>query len=435
MALSKLLQKIMDFLGSIFAQKKVAEVGFGAAVELISKELAAEENALCESASMKFSEVKHLVSNLSKNAAALESQKIDLQEGNKAYRQIVATSQKNLARQLKGLSQKLLPPSVATPASISEYAPRALESISGLMPYWKNIALARLILKEEVKEIGVNLKELEGILRELHEKSSSGKIAELRSLKAIAEKISSFESEKSAMEKAVAGAEKSVSASQQAFSSLQVSLASKQGSPEAKELAAVGEKKALLETRKKEIVSRMNSELAPLEKVLKRLSSLSDSALSPRESEVLGLLLEKPEGAIISDPKGEVAKSLLSKAKAMVESGSISLKDSEKEKRLEALASLALKDFFSEYFWEMNKCQSELGQLERQVSSLSVSSEIKALEASVKGAESELVSARASLAELQGRLHDTAEKENSACSKFASEFNSAFAGKRALAEN
>ncbi len=382
-----LLWHIAEFFSG--GKKKVQMVSLEEAGKLVDEELAAQEKGLVEFASAKFAEIKHLVSRLSSSASLLESQKIDLKEGNEAFRRIVSTSQKNLSRQLKGLSQKLGPPTSITPQSVREYCSKAMPAIANdLMPYWKNIALAKLLLKDEIREIGGNLKELAGAIESLQRKSFDERARKLASLKSIAMAIHEKEKGVAELRSRVAEAKKEHSAALLSVSSLEASLAAKGGSPEASRLAELETETADLESKKAEIVSRLNSSLAPLEKVLKRLHAIAESggALSAREREVLALLLKKPEAVIISDPKGEAMKGVLAKAAELVHNGSISLKDAERKKRLGAIAALLAKDFFSEYFWEMNRVQAQLLQCQKEAAGLTITPEISSIEAKLESA-------------------------------------------------
>lgn len=425
-----LIETIMEFL----LGRKTEPAGqhdFEGAQKIAADELALKEKGLSEFASVKFAEIKHLLSRLSKSAAYLEGQKIDLSAGNEAFRRIVSTSQKNLARQLKGLSQKLSPPTAISPDSVREYCARAAQAIaSDLMPYWKNIALAKLLLKDEVKEIGDNLKELALAIEALGAKCSDEKTAQLSRLARISEKISGTSMLLRELESKVAAAKRDFSAAQAEHISLARSLEEKKDSPQAERMLELDSQIMSFESKKEEIVSRLNSALAPLEKVLKRLRSIAQSgdAMGAREKEVLALMLENPAGMIISDPKGEVARRVFSKAKELVQKGSISLKDSERQKRIGGLDALAAKDFFSEYFWELNKAQAELAQCQKERAGLTLSSEIGSLEGSLASAKKRLEEAKSALERAQGELALAASKESALRDEFAALFNSVFRG-------
>gem|GEM_PF-3363587 len=431
-----IIETIIEFLSG---RKKGAagRPDFAQAQKIASDELALKEKGLSEFASLKFAEIKHLISRLSKSAAYLDSQKIDLSAGNEALRRIVSTSQKNLARQLKGLSQKLAPPAAINPDSVREYCSRAMQAIANdLMPYWKNIALAKILLKDEVKEIGDNLKELALAIEVLGAKCSDAKTREFTRLAVISERISSASQLAQELESKAASGKKDLAAAQAEHSSLSRSLEEKKGSPQASQLIELDSQIREFESKKEEVVSRLNSALAPLEKVLKRLAPIAESgdALTARENEVLALMLENPAGMIISDPKGEVARQVFSKAKELVQKGSISLKDSEKQKRLDGLDALIAKDFFSEYFWEMNRAQAELAQAQKERAGLTLSSEIGKLEASLASAKKRLEEAKSGLERAQGELALNASKESALREEFAALFNSVFRGGPQIAE-
>jgi hypothetical protein len=105
------MEPLKAILGAIFGKKqKVSEITFSAAIAILEDESVKEQAALSDLASKKFAEIRHLASSLTKNAQALEGHEIKVDEGNRALRQIVSTSQKNLSRHLRGLSNKIMPP-------------------------------------------------------------------------------------------------------------------------------------------------------------------------------------------------------------------------------------------------------------------------------------------------------------------------------------
>ncbi len=431
-----IIERILEFL---FGKKKPehgqAQASLEDSVKMVSAELAGNERQLVQFSSAKFSEIKHLVLRLSKGAELLEKQKIDLKEGNEGFRRIVTTSQKNLSRQLRGLSQKLFPPQSVTAQSVREYCARALPAIANdLMPYWKNVALTKLLLKEEIKDLGENLKELASVISQLHAKAFDPRMAKLSNMDGLGKKIAEKAGAIGALGPKIAQEKKALEVLQADALSAEAAISEKAHSAQALGLKELEARISLLESRKAEIVSRLNSSLAPLEKVLKRLHSVAESgdALSVREKEVLALLLGKPESAIISDPKGETTKAIFSKAAEMIESGSISLKDSEKEKRLEALRALIAKDFFSEFFWEMNKCQAELSQCQKEASSLTISSELRALEAKLASGKAAVESKRHELDSQEKEFAKLRAEEKQLYAEFTSLFSPVFGGGREM---
>lgn len=429
---------MLDKLLGIFGKKRPpnARVSFSEARQIVQDELRRSDQEFLSFSSKKFAEVKHLLGGLSKKADVLASQKINVKEGNEAYRKMVVTSQKNLARQLKGLSAKLKPPNVVSPETVRDYSSKSMASISNdLLPYWKNIALTKLLLKNEVKEIGQNLKELSEALEELNKRAFSDRPQKLAALKKTIDSLAEKESKVDAVQHEFADSKKLVSVAEQEVSSIKKTIEEKKTSKDALRLKELEQKKSEMEAKKLEIVSSFNSLLAPLEKVLKRLDSVADSsgALSAREKEVLKLLLEKPEAAIISDAGGDATKSLLTKADFMIRSGSISIKDSEKDKRVEAIKAALAKDFFTEYFWKLNKIEADFGPLAKQISSFTVSSELKSIEAKMVQAQSLLDEKKRSQEKIGKELAAMQKEVSGVEGAIVPDFNALFNGTYVLA--
>src|SRR3989344_39654 len=426
---------IESILALFFGKKKPAliEVSLEEAHVLFEKEITADDAALTDFASKKFAEIRHLISSLSKNSAALEEHQIKVDEGNKTYRQIVSTSQKNLARHLKGISNKLMPPQKIDAASVRAYTQIAIRAVStDLMPYWKNIALARLMLRDEVKTIGESLQELAAILEELHSAAFSKKHAELNSLKMIFEEIKKKESEISGTEQKASEFKRAIFEKENEITELERKLSSKSLSADAQQLKRFELEALSLEEKKAEIVSRFNSEIAPLEKVLKRLFQISESsdALTQKEKELIPMLLSSPFSAFVADPNGASCKSLFQKAVDFISSGKIQLKVGEDEKKIAALKSFLAKDFFTEYFWETNKLQAELQKAQRSLAAIGVSSEIKSM-------NSDILSAKKLVEKLKESLYhvsagDASIKMQSLKTDAAESFLRSFEGKYSL---
>ncbi len=385
---------LVDSFSGLFRQKSSAkQVSIEEAKAIVSEEIGKHEKELLDFAPKKFAEIKHLISSLSKNADFLESQEINIDEGNRRFRQVVVTSQKNLARQLKGLSQKIMPPSIPTIASVREYSGRALRSVSfDLLPYWKTIAIAKTLLSESLGKIGEDIGELSRVLEELGKKANGEQALLLRSLESLMAEEKESRERLLKISGEIGQARKAVSSMEEKVSILEKSFGEKLASQENLVLKKLEEQKKGLESRKQGIVSSFNSEIAPLEKVFKRLSSLAKESgpLAQKEAEVLSMLLSMPASAFITDPNGTTTKSIFTKAGKMIGDGSIALKEKEREKRLNAISSFLGKDFFSEYFWPVNKLQAEILQLERRASSMKIGSEINSARLAVDSARTEL---------------------------------------------
>src|SRR3989344_1450582 len=124
-----LIQAILELL---FGKKPqpIMAVSAEEAAELVEKEIGGLDARLSEFAPKKFAEIRHLISGLSRNAQLLADHDIKTDEGSRQYRQIVATSQKNLSRQLSGISGKLTPPQDTGAKAVRSYASDALKTVT-----------------------------------------------------------------------------------------------------------------------------------------------------------------------------------------------------------------------------------------------------------------------------------------------------------------
>ena len=427
-----LIQAILELL---FGKKPqpIMAVSAEEAAELVEKEIGGLDARLSEFAPKKFAEIRHLISGLSRNAQLLADHDIKTDEGSRQYRQIVATSQKNLSRQLSGISGKLTPPQDTGAKAVRSYASDALKTVTtDLMPYWKNIAIARLMLRDEVKKTGASLQELHAVLQELNSAAFPEKLEPLTRVKAIFAELVKREQELSEFEAKKAEQEKAISGKQAGLSALKSRLAELRLSPDAVVLDSLLKERASLESRKAGVVSRFNSEIAPLEKALKRLeqASASSLALTAKEKETLHLLLTSPAAAFVSDPNGAVSKGLLLKAEKFISEGAIRMKEGDAIKRLDAIRAFLSKDFFSEYFWETNKIQAELQSVQKSISSLTISQDTASLSSEIAAEESALSRLNAALIQLSAEGLSMRLRSLRAALKEG--FDSAFAGRFTL---
>jgi len=373
---------LFDKVSGLFSEKE-KEIGFLDARAMVESEFEKENNIFSDTVSKKYSEIKYLLGNLGKSAVGLESHEINLDEGNKRYRRIIITSQKNLAQQLKGLSSKLTPPAETDFETVSAYSKKSFDAITrDLLPYWKNIALAKLMLKDEIRSVGENIEELSETFKNLGTGPMAQKMASLlRAKKAFEDFDSRTRNQKNA-EVVLKEAELKAKEIQLKIREVKQELEKKKNSPEAKEYNLLFSEQSEKQGEKNDAVASFNSEIAPAEKVLKRLLVLSggNSLLDDKEKSVLRAMLDNPASATIIDPNGGISKKVLEVAKKMIIDGSISLKDKEKEKRLMVIGMLLEKDFYSDFFWKINKAEADLQAVNKKISIQNITGKIKNIE-------------------------------------------------------
>ncbi|MCR4335103.1 MAG: hypothetical protein NUV57_01045 [archaeon] len=415
---------ILDFL-----KQKAKSVSLEEAKKIAVNEFDAEKKELVDFSSKKFSEIKHLSIRLTKSASLLENHKIDLDEGNKRYRQIVVTSQKNLVRQLKGISNKIVPPTDFEAKTLREYVSKSnLVITNDLMPYWKNIALAKLMLKDEVNSIGDDLKELLETLEGLRNRAFSEKLANLEKISELLKKIESNKKLLDELDLKISDSKNKGKEKEKSVTKIEDKISGKKNSEGIESFNEFTNKKEVFEKQKIELIAGFNAELAPVEKILKRLQSVAESTklLDLKEKELLGFLLETPASAVALDPKGTVFRSVIVKAEKLVKEGTIPLKNKEKEKKAEALSNLIEKDFFSEYFWKLNNIQSDINMIEKKIASLDISSELRVLESDLETEGRELSQLNWSLNRLESEKSLANDEISELNKKISNIFNTVF---------
>jgi len=182
-----------------------------------------------------------------------------------------------------------------------------------------------------------------------------------------------------------------------------------------KEIATLQERKSSLLKEKQEKKTELVSLMASIDKPLKRFSKAIESGraeLPATVRETVQQLQQNPLQLFKKDPKGETIKAVLQQLKKAIETGTIELKEREKDKRLSTIDELLAFNFFSENYWKFNEIDSKLQSIEKELKEKPVVKEISLLEEKFKEAERAIQETGFSLETLKARL----EKEREALS-------------------
>ncbi|MCH7902274.1 hypothetical protein IIC68_00820, partial [archaeon] len=254
------------------------------------------------------------------------------------------------------------------------------------------------------------------------------KLQSLKSLKKSFKELDDRVAEQKLLDEKIREQEKLIKGIENKLYSSEKFLNEKTTSKDSAEFMALEAKKESFEKDKERQIQDFNTEIAPTEKVLKRMYSLSESSplFSSKEKELLRLILISPSSAFTVDPKGLGAKNIFIKAEKMVKDGSIVLKDKEKEKRLNSISALLEKDFFSDCFWNLNQVQAELIQVRKRLSALDITSQLKALEADIDSVKNELKEKQSILQRFSGEKQEADSSLSSHSSDLTDSINSFF---------
>ncbi len=328
----------MGIFGNIFGKKEPEqiELELGQTRELLEKEASARKKNLLEEAAKIFSEIRHL---LKETKSMLESLGVAESSGKSGrLDRIVSTAKTNALKQLFPLLKKLNPPNTENPEELRTYCLESIQAMQQAGHFGKNVAYAGISFKEEMKNIGENLKQVNASfhkLKDFFDKNSAvfaeEKLKELLSLIETNEKTSAKETESITL----------LEKSREDFALKKTRLESelndlKQG-PEFKEIASLNERKAELLRNKQNAKTEILDIFAKIEKPLHRLDKAVKARkilLPEKQASFLNKLLLNPVNALKLDPKAETLKSVLLETKTSIDSGLIELKPKEKEKKL-----------------------------------------------------------------------------------------------------
>ncbi len=388
----------MGIFGNIFGKKEPEqiELELGKTREFLEKEAVARKKNLFEEAAKILAEIRHL---LLETKSMLESLGVAESSGKSGrLDRIVSTAKTNALKQLFSLLKKLNPPNTENPVELRTYCLESIQAMHQAGHFGKNVAYAGISFKEEMKSIGENLKQVNisfHKLKDLFDKNSvvfaGTKLNEL---------LVSIEAKEKTSAKAVQSItllEKNLKDFSLKKTRLELELKELEQGPEFKEIASLNERKAELLRNKQGVKTDLLDIFAKIEKPLHRLGKAVNAGkilLPEKQASFLNTLLLNPVKALKLDPRAETLRLVLLETKS-------ELKPKEKEKKLAIISELLSFDFFSELFWKLNKIDSEILAIEKQLASSPASekesmlfSSLKELAEKQRQAESDIATAK-----------------------------------------
>ncbi len=379
----------MGLLGKIFGAAKPQEVELSIeeVSDFVERNLSGKRPELETAIANVFSEIKHLLREVSTLLKELENQ--PLKGENIKLKKIVSTSRGQAISRIGSLIERLQPPATSDFAQVKQYCGEAGKLLHSEITHGgKSIAYTGIYLKEAMKNLGKSLNELSkafsSLERKIEEFSPLFLEQELRQqLSLVGGKNASV----SSLEKEIEKAEQSLEKERVNSKKLLSELAGFKESPEFKRLGSLHGEKASLLREKQEAKTELVSLISSIDRPLKRLSRAVASGryiLPQALASVLHKLEQNPLQLFKLDPKGESVKTLLLELKKAIESGVVELKDREREKRLAAIEELLAFNFFSKVFWKFNEIDSKLQAVEKDLRNNPVLSELSSLERKVE---------------------------------------------------
>ncbi|MBN2067223.1 MAG: hypothetical protein JW744_02030 [Candidatus Diapherotrites archaeon] len=421
----------MGFFQGIFSKKAEtpAKVNLSELNAFMASETGQQGKALEVAVAGKLSEVKHLLNELRSGIEKLKSS--DSESGNKRLEKIVSTAKGNAERQLASLIQKLEPPASADLSLVSRYCSSAgIILQQEINHFGKNIAYTSISFKQEIKHLGLLIRQLQSVFSEMQSSFSSAKHFSLSSsidsmASGLGKKIQSTER----LEREISEIGESAASANGQLQALQAKLASLRESPAFRKISGLNEEKAGLLHSKQLAKTETIDLFSKIDKPLHRMQGIVRAGKFQISSELallLDELLKNPFNALRRDPKAEKLKRLLKEVQLAIEQGLIELKDREREKRLSALQELISFDFFGQCFWKFNEIDSKLAALEKELNALPARKQEEQLLKSLNDAKKGLQAVQESLGEkkallkqLQGELPGLKQKLETAVSDAA----------------
>ncbi|MBU0636362.1 hypothetical protein KKE06_05025 [Candidatus Micrarchaeota archaeon] len=349
----------------------------------IRKSTASHLESLKKATLNRFSEIRFLLKELDSNLTALEKKEVNEEEASQRVQKVVSSSQHALVGRLKGLLHKVEPPQIAEWQQMREYGLNTFSVLQNEMAlFGKNIAYTSILLRKEVKQIGVRLSELEKILKELSRSFDTNSLFEQsQKSQSIHQELVQLQQENTSLRHQAVQVEKELQQTNQKLLEQQKTLTAVQDSREAKELESLLEQTKELDEKKQALSRELFELIGGVDKPLKRFNQLVVSKhwhLEKNQVLFLALLVKNPASAFESDPKAQSFKAILKEMQSAIQDQKISFKDGkEKVKRLASLNQLLEFDFFSNFFWKQNELEKKNQQIEKQIHSNHFSKKLK----------------------------------------------------------
>lgn len=352
----------------------------------------------------RLSEVKHLLKTLDSAIDEARRKNVSLDEGNFGLRRIVVTSRDGLLNRFSQLSKKLEPPKTTMVSEIYGYAVSSKKIVrEEVIQSRKNIAYSKALLAEEIKAIGKELEEIDRVFSSMQESFEKNRVAGLAEFRKHFSGLESAIKEREALEEECKKGLALVNDAALKAKRLSIDIDELMNSSFAHELSELEAKKKALFDEKGALRQKFLAVLEKVDKPLTRflkIAASSDGVVPHEERDLANSYFQNVLVASKRDPKGEQLKKILSRVLAMVEDGTISMKEKEKEKRVQALREVMEYDFFSEVFWKLNSLESEILGVERRISEFPLNKKISDANNELSSAKRELSSAQETLERL-----------------------------------
>lgn len=381
----------MGFLDKLFGKKQevevkkeVLELKFDEIPDFLDKVYSESFSEIEKNVFSNLAEIKHLIKALEESLSNLEKQKVEQDTGHQRLRKIVVTSKKTLIERMRNMTVKLAPIQSNDFIELSSYCSNSVNLLeTEVNSFGKNIAYTGIVLKEPIKDLGQKLKELNSVFIETKKLFDSKKgLLDISSAKKSFEEIkqkNQLKQENSLKEKELLN---QIDDSEEEIQELKKKLTELENSTEAKQHENLLQQKSGLMEKKQQTKTKLAELFYPVEKLLRSFRKLVEAKhfiLTQEEKNLLNSYLSNPFLALKKDNNAETLKKIFNYIKELIKEGKISLKEKEKEKKINALNSLIEFDFFGNFFWELNETDKNLAEIEARINSLNISSKISSL--------------------------------------------------------
>jgi len=373
----------MGFLEQIFGKKQPekADLGVKEIAGFLEEKQEQKSKQSQRDVLAKITELRHEITELNRHIEKLEKKNPKQDEGNRRLRKIVQTTKTSLTRQMKTLALQMNPPQTDSMEEIFEFTVESEEWLNKEMKtFGKNIAYSSTVLKDEVKGVGISVKNMVKILADIRKLIEESGVIQMKEIREQIDLLSQLSDEKGDINSKIENNKTQIENIEGKLKSEQEKLEQLKNSPEAEKLRDLSEEMEKIEISKKEVADKFRNTIAEVDKPLKRFFSYATAGHYPmnmEEKSVLELYLENPLAASKKDVKGEQLKKLLVQVRTLLEDGKLLVKDKQREKAFSSIEKLQKYNFYDNIFWELNNLEVKENEIRKTLSESSLHGKMK----------------------------------------------------------
>lgn len=370
------LGKILSFLKSIFGSQKKEIKQLDLKLSEVVKYIDKNRTLDTEGVELKLAELKHLVTKFDRLLNELKSLQ-PTEEVDHRAKQVFDTSKQIMVKKFSFVAEKLKNIPFGDNIALAEYCKKSVQSIDfTVFSTGKSIVYSSIAMKDNVKELGSTLTELQAVLKNLLvllEQSDIAKVDEnIESLGNSIDHSLKLSNDVGLLELKLHEYDEKINAAKLQRDKFE-------RSEEFKRLGELKDEQAELEKDAEELRQKCYELFSGIERELKKFKRIAyDENLF-----VMGMLAfferltDKPYEALKQDVSGKNTQLILTKLLQAIEDGKIELEEKEKEQKIAKVKEILSSKVLEELFWKENELQKKAFKIRQELFNSRVGNDLR----------------------------------------------------------